>query len=142
VRAHDGKGVLGHVERAAHVDRQHALEDVVGVVDDPRDVAEDAGVGERDVEAAEALDRGRDRRAHLRGVGHVGDRGCRHVVAELGHERLQRLVVEVADHDARTLGGEQPGGGGADAAGAAGDQRDLVLEPLHGNCLTFKMHAT
>ena len=95
------EGMLRNVERPAHVDRQHALEHVVGVVDDRGDVAEDAGVGERDVEPAEALDRGRDRSAHLRGVGHVGDGGRRSVVAELIHQGAKFRFVEVADHDAR-----------------------------------------
>ena len=51
-RAHRAQRVLGDVERAEHVDRQHAREDLLVVLLHRRDVAEDPGVGERDVELA------------------------------------------------------------------------------------------
>ncbi len=50
--------------------------------------------------------------------------------AELIRDRLAGVCVEVADHDRRALGGEPPRGGEADAARAAGDDRDLAGEAL------------
>ena len=39
-----------------------------------------------------------------------------------------RVAIAVEDHELRAFGGEAPGGGRADRAGAAGHQHDLVLE--------------
>jgi hypothetical protein len=60
-------------------------------------------------------------------VGHVGDAGGRHVRAELGHRLGQPPGVEPGQVDPGALGREQPGGGQADAALAAGDEGDLVV---------------
>ena len=58
--AHGGERVLGDEEGAADVHGKHAIEDVLRVLGDRRGDPEDAGVGEGDVEAAEALDGKRD----------------------------------------------------------------------------------
>jgi hypothetical protein len=61
---------------------------------------------------------------------------ARHVVVDeeprltrIGADRLPRLVVDVADHDAGALGGEEPGRRRADAAGGTGDEGDFAGEP-------------
>src|SRR6185312_9096537 len=130
--AHDRERVLVHEERALDVDRDHVVEDVLGVVDDRRRVAEDAGVGEGDVEAAEALGRDAHRRGDLLGVGHVGHDIGGVLGADLvGHEG-EALLVDVGQDDLGPLLGEEPRGGGPDAPSAPGDQRDLALESTHG----------
>ena len=48
--------------------------------------------------------------------------------AELLRRGLRGLEVEVADRDLHALAHERPGGRLADAAGAAGDERDLTDE--------------
>ena len=108
------------------------VEDVLGVVDDRRRLAEDAGVGERDVEAAEALGRDAYRRGDLLGVGHVGHDVGGALGADLvGHDG-EAVLVDVGQHHPGSLVGEQARRGGADAPSAARDQRDLALESTHG----------
>jgi len=131
-RAHRAQGVLGDVERAEHVDREHAREDLLVVVGHRRDVAEDPGVGERDVEFARLRHRGRHRR---------GDRGHRGLRAQLVGEGVQGVSVDVRQRQASALGGEPARGRRADAAGGAGDERRLVLESAHGNLQTIKLDA-
>jgi hypothetical protein len=43
-------------------------------------------------------------------------------------------MASPGDRDAGALGDELAGGFEADAAGPAGDERTLVLEPFHGGC--------
>jgi hypothetical protein len=129
--AHGRQRVLCDQERSAHVDRHHAIEDLLGVVDDRRVDAEHPRVGERDVEPAEALQRERHRGPHLGRVGDVGHRRGGAIGADLVDERRHSRLVEVGDHDPGALGGEQPRGRGADAAATARDQRHLVLQPGH-----------
>ena len=92
-------------EHADLVDGDDPL--VVGerVVDDPRRVA-DAGVVDEHVEPAEALDGGVDDGLPRCLVGHVvADE--RHVVAELGGQRLALLGEDVGGDHLGPLGGEQ-----------------------------------
>jgi hypothetical protein len=117
--------VTGEQERAADVHRHHLVEHVLRVLGDRRGRAEDAGVGERDVETAEPLDRERDRGADLRGVGDVGHaRDPR--VAERGGHAIERSAIHVGHDDAGALGREQARRRGADAARPTRDHRDLV----------------
>ncbi len=74
----------------------------------------------------ERADRGVDQIAHR---GHVADVAT-HVAhrtepAEVSDRGRAGVVVHVGNHDARALGEEAPGNGVADAAGAAGDDRNL-----------------
>ena len=50
--------------------------------------------------------------------------------ADVGRRLRGRFRVQVEDRDARSVLGEQPGGGFADSAcrGGSGDDRDLVLQ--------------
>ena len=125
--------MLRDVEGAEDVDREHVREDRLVVVLDRRHVAEDAGVGERDVELA-----------HQRhGVGHgggVGDVGHGGLHPELVRERVEAVGVDVREDHPRALGDEAPRGRRADAARGAGDERGLVLESAHGKHLTIKLH--
>ena len=49
-------------------------------------------------------------------------------VGEFGGERLGGGEVEVGDEDVGSGAGEFAGGGGSDAAGASGDECDLVFQ--------------
>jgi hypothetical protein len=82
------------------------------------------------VEAAEALERRRDRVPPAVLVGDVlahEQRG----IADFARERLAGILVDVGEHDARALGGQQQRIGAADATCRAGDQRDLVCDSIH-----------
>ena len=98
---------------------------VVGVGERRRD--SDAGAVDDDVEAAEALDRRRDRGGDLARIGDVGDQR-QGDVAELGGQRLERLAAAGEQRHRRAGLGEAPRRGGADPGGGAGDQRDLAGE--------------
>ena len=45
---------------------------------------------------------------------------------------MRAVGGDVGDHDARALAGEGQRGGASDAAGGAGDERDLAGEAGHG----------
>ena len=134
---HVRRAVLEDVEGAEDVDGERAHELVRRVVDDRRDRAADAGVAEEDVEAPESIDTGGDRGLHRALVRDVGDRGERVVVAELAGGGLELRLVDADEMDLRTLGDEQARGREADPALSAGDQRDLVLHPSHGDSSLF-----
>ena len=53
--------------------------------------------------------------------------------------RLARGRVDVTDHDRRALGVHAPAGGQSDAAGAAGDDRDLAGQSLSE---VYRAHAS
>ena len=87
----------------------------------------DPGVGDDDVEAAEALDRLRHRAHHRPVVGDVGADPDRPLADPLG--RLARLLgVEVEHRDRGAAQLQLPRGLVADAAGRAGDQRHLSVQ--------------
>ena len=113
--AHDSKRVLRDKEGPLDVDRHHRVEDVLGVVDDRRVVAEDARVGERDVgEPAEALDGDPHGVVNLIGVGDVGDDVGGALGSDLVGDRGQPVLVDIGQDDLRPLVGEQPGRSGPD----------------------------
>ena len=62
--------------------------------------------------------RGVDRLDDLLGVGHVG---VDVDPADLLREGLALVVLQVGDHDADAVAGEQPAGRGAEPGGATGD---------------------
>ena len=103
------------------------------VVDRPVVGEHHAGVVVEDVQAAETFDGGRDHRARVvlvRDVGvHVG--GLAAGGRDLGGGGLAGVVRDVGQHHAGALRGEELRGDHAHAARAAGDERDLALEPTH-----------
>jgi hypothetical protein len=86
----------------------------------------DAGVVEERIYAAEAF---RRLPVHPLNVVWVCDVGVDVEAVELASDLVARLVGEVHYRDAGVLLGEAPGSLSADAAGAAGDDRDLAFEP-------------
>lgn len=113
-----GQGGAGGTDHADNIDVQDPVPLVVGVVLDGA-LGADPGVVDQHVESAEV----RDGRGHgLAYGGVVGDVG-----AETEQGLLDRREVQVEDGDPRPTGGEQLGGGAADAGGATGHQR---LEPF------------
>jgi len=142
---HEAAGILlakmagdgaAHVERAVEMHR----DDVVPVgpahlVEDA--VAQDAGVVDQDIDAAEGVARGLDDGV---GVLRLGDRqraGDRLAAAlgDLVDHGLRRTGVragaiearaDVVDHDARAFARQQQRDRAADAAAGAGDDRNLV----------------
>src|SRR5215203_4812929 len=123
---------LGHEEIAEDVGSEGALDllrrDLVDVL--LRMLL--GGVVDEDVEAAEAVDDLLDRLLAEAGVADVAGDG--EAVAPLGLDEplgLARVLalVQVHDGDVRALAGEQDRHGAADAGVAAGDDRDLVVEP-------------
>ena len=114
------------------VHRHRLLEDLRLDVADRCEDAEQAGIGDEDVELAPALV---DRAAEPVDAAHVGE-----VERHEGRRAARRLdlvveFLEAADRagdrdDVRALGGEPLGDVVADAARGAGDQRDPVLQPV------------
>ena len=93
-------------------------------------VAEDAGAGDEDFEAAIRLRGAIHQGFHREAIRHVaGDRQRRSAVAsDLRGDRLRRLEIEVGDHHLRALGGEAHRRRCPDPSPAARDQRGLPLE--------------
>jgi hypothetical protein len=91
-----------------------------------RRVGGDAGVGEDDVQPAEALDGGADDVVHGRRVGDVRGDGEHLPGRQERGGAVEAGAAEVGEDDVRAAAGERRGDGGADAAGAAGDQRGLA----------------
>ena len=101
------------------------VEPILTRLEEGRD--EDApGIVDQNVDGSEALDRGRQRGVHLVAVAHVG----RHREAVDLRRRLgARVRVALPDRD---LGAEDPhpvGDAPPDTGAAAGDDRDLSVEP-------------
>src|SRR6185437_1295152 len=115
------------------VDRRHAVEDAV---------AQDAGIVDDAIDAAEGIERGLDdalgagRLGHAVGIGDGGAAGG----ADLVHHLLCRAGVGIAfavgaaakvvDHHATTLAAGQERDLAADAAARAGNDDDLAVEAL------------
>ena len=124
--AQHGPGEV-HVHHAAPL--RHGHRRGGGAVDD-------AGIVDQHVDAAEPRQRSRE---HRRGGGLVGDIGVeRHMSCVPGSfdrgqqgDRLSRGFGRAAmvDEDPRALGREPDGDRPSDAAGRAGHQRDLAVEP-------------
>ena len=88
---------------------------LVGLEEEGHAVA--AGVVDEHVDRADAG----DDLAHGRRVAHVEAHG---VAADLGRHLLGAHLVEVGDRHVHAVGRQPPGGGGADAGRAAGDEGD------------------
>ena len=116
-----------HVDHIRPVRPAHLVED---------DVAQDAGVVDQDVDAAEGVERGLDDQVGVLRLGD-GERGGDGLAAGLldGRDRILRRTVvgaralqagaDVADHHARAFAREHLGDGAADAAAGAGDDGDF-----------------
>nr|GEU28680.1 hypothetical protein [Tanacetum cinerariifolium] len=103
----------------------------------------DAGVGDQQIHAAEAQRGGRQDRFHVFFAGDVGDDGAHAVLAgrfyEVGLGLLQRFRIDIGEHDARAFLQKLFGHGLADAAGAAGHQRDAARQAFRlGHALQFR----
>ena len=123
------------------VDRDHGVPLAFGHVHQHA-VAEDSGVVDQDVEAAEVVDRLCDHPFRAGEVGHVlvvrGSLapGGSDLVDDLLRGRCVvtlagELAAEVVDDHRRARGGERERVRAADAAAGAGDDRDLAREVGH-----------
>ena len=145
---------LGAVEAAREVDAQVALPEVGVLVVELADVVERAGVVDQDVDRAELLDDAVDRLLHLVAVGDVAlDRGRaaaerldllrrrlgvddplrlrhlrEHAVRLGGLGRFVRLDLDIGDDDVGACARERQRIRAAEAARAAGDERDPSRE--------------
>ena len=109
-----------------HVDRHDAMEVGEVVVEEAAmHLAGDSGVVHHHVEPAEGFDGTCDQRTDLLGVGDVGQPEDR-VAAQFGGELFTSVALDVGDHHPRALRHEPLDDPGADAGGAAGDDRDLA----------------
>jgi hypothetical protein len=88
-------------------------------------------VGDREVDAAQALGQDIDRGRQPRRVAHVGDR--RLGPGDRGRDGFQRRSVDVDQAEPHAAAGELAGELGADAGSAAGDERHAPVE-VPGHC--------
>ena len=130
VPALDHAGEDGAVaeEDPVGVDRHHAPPLLVRDVDGRERPAGDPGGADEDVDRPELRGRARDRRV---------DVGGHRDVARERERALRRLAVEVEGGDRGALGQEATRRRRADAARAAGDERDaagesMIVRPRHG----------
>ena len=133
-------GVLAQVEVTLEVDGEDDVPLLFRHVEDHL-VAQDAGVVDDDVEPAEGVERLLHHAVAGLEVGDVvvvGDGVAAHLldfVDDLVGRALLaagagRGAAEVVDDDARALGRERQALAAADAAAAAGDDRDLAFESV------------
>ena len=99
-----------------------------------------AGIAHHDVDAAERLDDIVGERGDVSGRTEIGGEGLG------GCERARGAVelgaVAAADGDPAAFGGEFPCNGKADAARAAGDQRDFIFQSeIHGRALSRRRNG-
>jgi len=121
------------------VHRVDRVEHCLGEGLDRRDGAEVAGVAEHHVDLPPARHRGVHAISHLIGAGHVGrERRCAAAV-EVPRGLLEIRLPHVDEHHLRAFGEERARGRGADAAGAAGDDTDLVFENRHASGSLFQV---
>src|SRR5690606_23185431 len=92
------------------------------------DGADHTGVVDHAVDVAELLQRRPDQRLDSR---LAGDIGAHETTTDLLRHPDTTLDVDIRHHHAAALGGKQPGGRLADAAGGAGNHSDPVAEPRH-----------
>ena len=121
-------GDLAAVHHPGEVDPEHLVEIVERVVEKAVVIgARDTGIVEHDVEIAELGDRVVDQSLHLIALRNVGV-AVTGIGAKLPGERLAADVIDIGDDNLGAFLDEQLGCRLADAARAAGDDRDLALE--------------
>ncbi len=89
----------------------------------------DPGVVDQDVDYAEAVGDGGDQCFDFRGDQHVDPMTDETVAAQRGGERIDRIGTNIGDDDCCPLIVKPPHRGLADPRRAAGDDRDLAIEP-------------
>ncbi len=87
----------------------------------------DAGAIDESLQAAEAVDRGGDRRLAARLIGHVGLHEA-HGAAKFRCQRGAHLRVDIGQHDVATTGDDHSGRRGAQAGRSARDDERAVLQ--------------
>src|SRR5207302_6442406 len=115
---------------AAQVERDAAIEPVDRHVGNAAGRARTAGVVEEAVEPAMARRRVIDEGAELVLLGRVGLNEAARGTEPLG-VRLALLAPSPGDHNLGALRDEELRRAETDAAGRAGDDRDLAVEPAH-----------
>jgi hypothetical protein len=127
-------GSVLHAEKhAGEIDRDDLIPGLLGIIRDrDKNVAFDAGIVERIIQLAEALDGARNQRRNLRRLPHVGLNEQRRAPGGLDQaNRLPGLIGPAAgDHHLGALLGEGERGGATDARAAARDERNVAIE-LH-----------
>src|SRR5262249_34806961 len=129
---HDAAGGLGREEHAGEVHVDDAPPQALREVEQRRQLDHGRRVDE-DVDRAEPLDGPRDGRLHVVRPGHVAaDRldGAA-AVPQPGRRRGERVVLDVEQRQAGSLGAETLGARQPHALGAADDQHGLPVEPAH-----------
>ena len=119
-------------ECAVEVDRQHLLP--VGEREILQRVHDlDAGIADKDVDAAECGDRRRHARVDrfLAGDVHRDPDGLPAGGTDVGGDNVRGVEVEIGDRDARALAGERHRDGLAEAARGPGDDRGFALQFHH-----------
>jgi hypothetical protein len=121
-----GERGAGRPPDAEQVDVDRVLERR-GIDQPQRPAGRDPGIGDRDVDAAEAPREVVDRGGQLLRVADVGHRGLR-----AGNDAVEPVGVEVDQPEAHAPGRELARELGADAGRAAGDERHAPVEvPSH-----------
>jgi hypothetical protein len=133
--AYAGDGMLAHMEGAADVDRERALP--VGIIElgDRRLRRKDRGVVDEDVQGAEPPGRRDDRGAGRSAPADVARQTRRGPARSRngGGSSGRSLAVDVGAEHRGALASELRTDGVADAAGSAGDDRDLSLQSTAGH---------
>ena len=128
---HEPRRVLGAQERPGEIHGELAIPALERHLEHAQ-AAEDPGVVDEHVDAAEALAGARDHRRHLRFVGDVTGDAERLAAAAL--DRFGALLGVLGDlidaHDRGPLVGQPLGDAAADVGAGPGDDRDLPRE-LH-----------
>ena len=124
--AHGLGGEAGAGEGALEVDGDHVVEFLFGHLEEGA-VADDAGVVDQDVEAAEAVEGGLGELLGDRPVGHAaGD--SRSGVANVAHHFSDQVRLGAVHHHLGAFGGERLGEAAAESTGGARHDGDLVFK--------------
>jgi hypothetical protein len=115
-------------EDAAQINSDRAVEAFVGHLNERKRWVADAGVVDGDVDAAEALDGLREESLDFGGDATSACVSILAVLAELGGRFVESGLVHVDEREFCAFPGEANGDTPTDAAAAAGNQSDTVLE--------------
>ena len=127
-----GQCRLGAMQRAVEIHRHHPLEHRQAGVGH-RAAMGDAGIVDQHVDAAVTLDHQRHRALHRLGIADVATQPQRLGVVVIGqvlHQAIQRILMQIEDHQPRASLGHAYRQGAADSCAAAGDQHQLAVEHL------------